>query len=231
MMGVQGTFAYDAVVPDEPRGANRRFEMKRSRPEDRRVGALLGDAVTFESVEYQREPWQLYTRVTLTPSAGPGRVGEVSFSLDRELVAMLRPGDAVHVVRNIDAAIGLSVLRNDRLVAAVGAITSVPLGRGVSARVASDIAQEMEAAAQRHDPGFTLREIPLFVEVDQHHRILMDGGRVGVYEVFSVRRFAVGRPNHPECAAMFQPGVCPDTAAQTSAQLMVSKDEGVRLSK
>ena len=231
MMGVQGTFAYDAVVPDEPRTVNRRFEMKRSQPDDRRVGTLLGAAPIFESVEYQREPWQLYTRVTLTPSDGKGRAGELSFSLDRELIAMLRPGDVVHVVRNIESAIGFSVLRNDRLVAAVGAITSVPLGHGISARVASDVAREMEVVAQRHDSTFKLREIPLLVEVDHHRRILTDGGRVGVYEIFSVSRYLAGRPNLSECAAMFQPGVSPDTAAQTSAQLMVSTEDGVKLSK
>src|SRR5688572_31089110 len=115
MMGVQGTFAYDAVVPDEPRTANRRFEMKQTQPDDRRVGTLLGAAPVFESVEYQREPWQLYTRVTLTPSDGKGRAEALSFSLDRELLAMLRPGDVLHVVRNIESAIGFSVLRNDRL--------------------------------------------------------------------------------------------------------------------
>jgi len=218
------TFAYQGVIADEHRTASRRVELRRSQPDNRAVGTFLGHQPILETVEYEREPWQLYSRVTLTCTDRKGKAKSLSFALDRELVATWRPGDELHVVRTLDLGLAVSVLRNQRLVAAVGAVTGVPLGRGVSARNAMDIAAEMEAVAHRYNAAFEFPMTPLLVEVDQHRGLITYSGRVGVYDVTVVRPYVAGKPSRAECVAIFQPGVSPDTAAPTSAKLLESAE-------
>jgi hypothetical protein len=56
-----------------------------------------------------------------------------SFYVDRELTRAFNAGDVLHLVRTPCAGLGLSLLRNGKLVLAVGAINAVPLGDNIQA--------------------------------------------------------------------------------------------------
>jgi hypothetical protein len=64
-----------------------------------------------------------------------------AFHIDRSIVSRLLIGDIMHIVRTQRGGLGLSVLRGNRLIVAFGAITAVPLGEGIAARVAPELRQ------------------------------------------------------------------------------------------
>ena len=70
------------------------------------------------------------SRVTLTASAREdATISSISFYVDRDLIRQLRPGDEVHISRTACDCLGLSIIRMGELVAAIGAVTAVDLGR------------------------------------------------------------------------------------------------------
>jgi hypothetical protein len=227
-IGKEGTFAYEFVVPDEPQGDSRRIKgvlHKRLGPGERR---LLGEAPVLETIEYQREAWQLYARVVLTASdKRTASVASACFSVDRELMRMLRRGDVLNVSRTRCGGIGLSVLRNDHLVAAAGAIAHVPLGVGVSVHTPSDLVHQAEAVFQTRDPQYRSHEHPIEVSIGGETRIVHRGARIDPYELFIRHGFLPGMPGTDVCASIERRGVCPDTAAVTSAQLLEA--EGLQM--
>jgi hypothetical protein len=79
-------------------------------------------------VEYHREQLQLLCRVTLTATEKHAIASSFWFNVDRELIAMLRGSDVLHISRTHRAGLGLSVLRDGQLIAAAGAVMHVPLG-------------------------------------------------------------------------------------------------------
>lgn len=224
VMHPTGTFDYVFVVPEEPRNGSLRVRGSLREPLQRSDRRLVGHAPILQTVEYQREPWQLYNRVTLKATdrwKGRANVAAASFSVERGLIRMLRPGDLLHMTRTSCAGIGISVLRAGHLLAAAGAITSVPLGADVSARSPSDLIGQAEAIFRTRDPEYDLRDYPIEISIAGKNRIL-HGGRptIGPYEIFVRHGFVSGIPGTAESASIERRGVCPDTAAHTSAQLL-----------
>jgi hypothetical protein len=222
VMSRDGTFDYVFVAAEESRDGSMRMQgslRQALSPGDRR---LAGHEPVLQCAEYQRESWQLYSRLTLIATdERNATVASASISVERGLVRMLRRGDIVHITRTACAAIGLSVLRDDHLVAAAGAIASVPLGSDVSARGPWDLIQQAEAIFQRRDPSYNLRDRPIEVSVAGETRILHCGRpRMGTYDVLVRHGFLWGIPGTDACASIERRGVCPDTAAHTSAQLL-----------
>lgn len=178
-------------------------------------------------------------RLSLTLSGGEHTVrGHV----DRELRRALAGGDVVWLGVDRRGGVGLSVVRGDRLVCAVGAITGVPLA-DVSARHAPE--RWMPAAwlgpglfagtsIRRHEE----HRVPLLVRAPaglQSHVPIRD--RVeGELTLFVHTRLRVARPVttlplgqadwvdaygiESECAAIARVGACPVVAAGTSAMLL-----------
>jgi len=190
---------------------------------------LVGHTPRLTSVEYQREEWQLYARVTLTATdRGHAMVGEASFSVDRRFIRMLREGDLLYMSRTPCGGVGLSVIRGDELIAAAGAITQVPLGRGESARLPGDLIRQAEAVFRSRDPKYEMRSYPLEISLAGETRIMHSGRpRMGPYDVFVRHGFLSGMPGTDECASIERKGVCSDTAAHTTAQLL--DEEGIDL--
>ena len=224
-----GTFDYVFVAPEQWQSESLRVRGALRTPPERDERRLVGHAPILETLEYQREAWQLYSRVTLRATDGRNAtVASASFSIDRGLVRMLRPGDIVHITRTHCGGLGLSVLRDDHLLAAAGAITSVPLGADVSARSPSDLIQRVEAIFRTRDPEYYLRDRPIEVSVAGKTRILHSGRpTIGPYEIFVRHGFLWGMPGTAECASIERRGACPDTAAHTSAQLL--DEEGIQM--
>ena len=190
---------------------------------------LVGHTPRLTAVEYQREAWQLYARVTLTATdRAHASVGQASFSVDRRFIRMLRDGDMFYMSRTSCGGVGLSVLRQDELIGAAGALTHVPLGRGQSVGLPLDLIRQAEGVFQARDSGYRMREYPIELSLAGETHIT-DGGRptIGPYDVFIRHGFLRGMPGIDVCLSIERNGVCSDTAAHTSAQLL--DEEGIDL--
>jgi len=229
VMHISGTFDYAFIVPEGARSSTRRIEGTLREPPEGEQERLIGHAPLMVTEEYQREAWQLYSRITLTPRDRYATARSFSFSVDRALITMLREGDVVHVSRTPCAGLGLSIVRDGQLVAAAGAICHVPLGPDVSVRTPGDLVRQSERIFQTRDPEYVFGRPPLEVRIGNVTRIL-DGGRptIGPYELFVRHGFIMGFPGTDACASIERIRVCPDTAAHHSAEL-ISKHEGVAL--
>src|SRR4051794_27333434 len=183
MMHSSGTFDYTFIAADGPGSGTRRLEgtVRESRTRDDK--RLLGHAPLLVTQEYQREDWQLYSLLTLTPRDQNATVQSFSFSVDRELIKMLREGDALHISRTPCAGLGLSVLRDGQLVAAAGAISDLPLGPDVSIGTPFDLVREAERIFQTREPEFQLRNCPVELRIGNVTRMI-DVGRpkIGAYD-------------------------------------------------
>jgi hypothetical protein len=164
------------------------------------------------------------SRLTLT-AAGPEDATDsaISFHVDRDLIALLQPGDDLHITRTRCAGLGLSIIRRRRLLAAVGAITAVPLGDDFQAQFPFRLVEKASAVFAEADPKFEFREMPIeFVEKKQR-RILFHGScQLGQYAVFMWHGFLPGMPGTNESAAICEASRQVPAFASLSAQLLES---------
>jgi hypothetical protein len=182
---------------------------------------LVGRTPLLSAVEYQREAWQLYARLTLVASDPENSVTRAVFSVQRGLVRVLRRGDVLHISRTGCGGLGVSILREGLLIAAAGAITAVPLGVGASARIPHDLVRQAEHVFQSRDAEYCMAEEPLELTIAGETRILTLGRpQMGPFDVFVRHGFLEGIPGTNESASIERRGVCPDTAAHTSAELI-----------
>ena len=219
-IGAEGRFAYSFVIADD--GAIARpvpgTVYGRGQADVRR---LVGHAPMLQAIDVERQPWQLYARLTLTASDQQPGVRSASLTVERGIVRVLRRGDVLYLTRTACGGIGLSILRQDQLVAAAGAITSVPLGLGVSARNPFDLVDQAEAVFRQRDRNYQLADRPIELEIAGESRILHNGRlQMGPYEVFVRHGSSLGLPGLDASASIELRGVCPDTAAHTTAQLL-----------
>jgi hypothetical protein len=226
-------FDYVVTVPDRPGDSG--FE---SRADVREPAATTGSL--RERVLVGTAPLVQVVDAGLTPDAGPLRplvlrsritltatnrrsatVAEASFHIDKAVTSCMRPGDEIHMTRTGCGGLGLSVVREGALVVAVGAVTSVSLGRNVLARIPVDLIEGAEAVFHQRDPDFELTEQPIEVSVGGWRSILYGGRRtLEEYGVFVVHGFISGEPGTDECAAVYHKGLCADVPAHVSAMLM-----------
>lgn len=222
MMPASATFDYAFVVPDGPKSGSRKMQGALRHPLKWYEQRFVGRHPILEAVEYQKEAWQLYSRITLTPG-GWGRAGATSFTLsvDRGLMVMLRPADVVHISRTHAGGVGLSVLREDRLVAAAGAITHVPLGVDVTVGHPVDLIGQAAAVFRARDPQYRISDNPIEIRVGNVTRLLSIGGAtLGDYDIRVHHGCVLGYPGRDECVSVERQGWCPDLAAHTSAELI-----------
>ena len=227
VMATCGTFDYTFVVPDASFGGKREMPGMLRAPIEGDQDRLLGHTPLLETAEYYREKWQLLCRVTLTATEKThAKASSFLFDVDRELIAMLRGNDVVHISRTHCAGLGLSVLRDGELVAAAGAVKHVPLGPTVSVHYPYELVAQAEAIFRARDPEYDMHNYPVELRVGDMTRILQQGRpTIGEYEIL-VRHGPIGGiPGIDECVSIERRQVCPSTAAHNSAQLMEAKGE------
>lgn len=225
MISTSGTFDYTFVVPAGARTGSIRGVLRELPEAD--PARLLGHAPTLEAVEYQREAWQLYSRITLTASETLHAIASsLSFSVDRELIAMLRENDSFHISRTPRGGLGLSVIRDGNLIAAVGAVSYVPLGPDVSVHTPGDLVAQAEKIFQARDPNYLMIPYPTELTVEGATRIIHSGRlRMGPYEISVRHGVARGLPGVDGSVSIERCGVCPDAAAFVSAELLEQTGE------
>jgi len=215
MLSADQTFDYVFEVATAPVSGmrGRSLEAIEPGPYARR---LVGYAPVFDAVEYSPQPGNSYARITLTASDRPNAtVAAVSFSVERGLVRVLRAGDLLHLTR-YSSGIGLSILREERLIAAAGNIAGMPLGSDVSVHYPGDLIHQANVIFQTRDPEYRMKYRPIQLSIAGETRI-REWGRttMGSYDVF-IRRAHTLDP----WVSLERIGICPETAAHSSGQLL-----------
>ncbi len=250
VMPISGTFDYVAIVPPDATERSRPWPARsRSRP-DRRGHALsdarlvgfspslqFEDAGPTPNAGWNRGRWlPLVQRVRVTLAAGSkedATVASASFYVDKDLISRLQPGDTLYIVRTGSGGLGMAMMRDETLVAAAGAVAAVQLGKDLTARYPAELMHAIEelfrkaggaaTEASVFDPIFELPfpEIPIeIVAGGQRHFFCRGNIELGPYRVFMVHGFLPGIPGTEACAAISRVGVCSETAASSTAQLL-----------
>ena len=212
-MGPMQNFAYSFDVRDARHGP------LSGKVTDGFGEGLLGSAPELSWEEYTPAPWKLYARVTLRASHGKStEAAGISFVIDRGMLTLLRTGDVIHVAAL--PSLGVSVLRDDFLIAAAGAaatLSRMPLGSQIAIRFPepTDVPVEIQPGAYYRPEDYPAR--PVEVSVGRERWAMWQGRpTMGLYDVFVVRSVHDGEPR----LSMERSGSCPQTSAHTSAQLM-----------
>lgn len=139
-----------------------------------------------------------------------------SFHVDRDLGASLRPRDRLHLVRAGDGGLGISVLRDGKLIAAAGAVTEVPLDNDFEANIVSNMKPR---AGSRRRPD--QQKLAVEVKAAGAVHILAKGElQIGPFMVFMFDGPRVSRSGGSESVSITRIGLCDDAAARSTAMLL-----------
>jgi hypothetical protein len=233
VMPLSGTFAYSTTVPV---GAQDAFPWKMKSLESfRPSGDPLHDKrlVGWSPLLYVRE-------AGLPPNPGPSvhsverseirlvatdkkdaSLETASYFVDRVLFRALRPGDVFHIARTGCGGVGVSAVREGKLVFAVGAVGAVPLGSGISVKTPYDLLKKAEAILRNRDPEFEFLHQPIEICIGNHSRILFRGHvEMGGYQVRVEHGFLAGIPGTAESVSITLNEACNWVAGSASAQLL-----------
>ena len=133
--------------------------------------------------------------VIVAPGKLKSTCRNVSFSFGNAVSLSARPGDRLYLVRTGAGGIGLSVLRQQSLILAVGAVTAVPLGRDMQ------IIRGPGSPNPWEDP---ISDTWLEFRVGSEQLILRDREvtEIGDYHIYIEHRWEDGVPGTDECISV-----------------------------
>lgn len=152
--------------------------------------------------------------------------------LEATLLPSLRAGDELHLAGNSGGDVGVSVLRGGRLICAVGAITFVPLGDDLAARVPYELGDRIARVFLDIDPELgDVREwggglpMPLALRHDGADALVVRANRsVGPYDVTLLRPPAIAFARGAAIGAMVRRGACSALGARLRCALLAQDD-------
>ena len=123
------------------------------------------------------------------------RLRNFSFAIGDAVPLAARPGDQLYVVRTGGGGIGLSLLRENRLVLAIGAVRAVPLGMNVNIIIGP------RGGKLFNNPPTDPR---LDFNVDGETIVLRERGltTIGNYQIYIEHSWADGIPGTDECVSI-----------------------------
>jgi hypothetical protein len=144
-----------------------------------------------------------------------------SYFVDRVLLRVLRPGDVFHIARTCCGGVGVSAIREGKLVFAVGAVGAVPLGSEISVKIPYELLEKAEAILRQRDPEFELDHYPIEICIGDRPKILYCGHlQMGGYHVWVEHGFLLGMPGTEESVSITLDEACDWVAGSASAQLL-----------
>lgn len=226
-----GTFEYVACMPEDLGSGiiSCPLEMPRpiKLPESAPVGSrLVGYRPQLKisdagrpSKPGPRNPDTQRCRISLKASERLNATSsQVSFFLDKGLITALKPGDLLHLVRTGCGRIGISAIRGERMIYAVGAITRVPLGTDFEAQLPFPQIQASRDLFREIDPEFEFADLPIEVRTERKRRVLYTGRtEVGGFALHVLHGRVMGLPGRDECVAVVRKGQCSLVDAISSA--------------
>jgi hypothetical protein len=232
-MVILGTFDYVVQVPDPPERLNRPWPVRHHSHGSGGDGAspgffsrLLGtpnlriiDAGPTPKAGWYRGRWLPdVQRALITISS------RTSFYVAMDFVRSLRCGDSLYLALTPCAGMGLSVIRDETLVAAAGAVTAVPLGRDLVVRHPEELRLAVEALFEEVDPDYQPPDMPIEIQFEGQRHLVYRGTRdLGPYRIYMIHGFLSGMPGTDECLAISRSGFS-ETATNSTAQLLGGGD-------
>jgi hypothetical protein len=186
MIHPSGTFEYEAEFTSDTFGEWHAVLRGRARKgtKDKRLVGLSPD------VKFGND------RLVLVASErSNSSVRSASFAVGDAIPVAAQPGDKLHVVRTGRGGIGLSLLREDRLVVATGAVTAVPLGTNIT-------------VIQGPHGLYGFEELRgkewIELQLGSEKLVLRERGvtTIGDYEVYFEHGWEFGYPGIDECASI-----------------------------
>jgi hypothetical protein len=168
-------------------------------------------------------------RLTLVARGGrQATTSEVSFLVAKGLIMTLQHGDSLHMARTQCGGIGLSAIRDGRLVFGVGAIRAVPLGEDISVE-SPNMRQAIERVCQKahSDPEAFKQAIEITFGA-QTFAAYEGRSQLGEYQVSIMHGYQIGFPGNDECVSITRTDGCSLDDAEISARLLDHRD-AVRL--
>ncbi|GAC1678438.1 MAG: hypothetical protein PVS2B2_15540 [Candidatus Acidiferrum sp.] len=153
---------------------------------------------------------------------------EVSFQIDGELTKLLQPGDVLHLSHSCMWGTGLSLLRQNQLVFAVGAILGLPLGRNIRAKMPEDIWDQIKKfeSVPYESRGKQPLCVPIEFHVGNEMRSILGGtSELGEYEIWVEGGWDISSPSGDAFAAISAKGLCEFGPAVACAKLLIKGGE------
>lgn len=198
-----GTFDYEADFTEESFGDSNIVLMSsdRGRRGDRRLVGL------HPKLRFSQDRLVIFTNETRGAT-----VRHASFLVGDAVSLVAQLGDRLYVSRTGAGAMGISVLRRERLILAIGAVTAIPLGEGFQVVAGSDGSWEKPSSNTWLD-----------FSVDAKHLIMRgrEFSDLGKYYLYVERCWEFGEPDANECASIcFGDDPATRIAAMRSAVLL-----------
>jgi hypothetical protein len=228
-----GTFKYLVEVPKVPHDQTAPWPVQL----DEHVPIFGGWSLTsrlvglsprlFLAVSGTSVPWGFSNpavqtmRLTLVARGGTqATTSEVSFFIAKGLIMTLQRGDLLHMARTQCGGVGLSAIRDGRLVFGVGAIRAVPLGKDIRAECPT-LKQAIERVCQkRHtDPEAFKQAIEIIVGA-QAFTAYEGRSQLGEYQVSIMHGYQIDFPGNDECVSIARTDGCSLNDAEVSARLL-----------
>lgn len=133
--------------------------------------------------------------VLVASEESTSRLRNASFAIGDAVTLSAHPGDQLHVIRTGSGGIGLSLLRDDRLVLAIGCVTAVPLGFNIN------VIKGPRSHKPFPDP---LCDTRLEFQVESESLILRNRvlTQLGDCEIYVERSWQDGIPGVDECVSI-----------------------------
>ncbi len=156
-----------------------------------------------------------------------------AFHVESTILQRLQAGDVLHLVHGMGADLGLSILRDDRLIVAAGDIAAVPVGSDLSVTIPWDLARQAEDVYRRYDPEFLPPGMPdgalmpRAIEVrygNERALVLWWTRNVGPYEVTVLSGAVVACGGGAAKGSICRRGACSLLGAGLTARLMSLPD-------
>lgn len=173
MIDPSGTFDYFGIAPSRPLASDWNLSLRL--PTQIPINPLTKKRLVGHAPKLRIEhfgqmpsgpPWpdfpdmQLSLITLIADKKNLALAPSASFFLVKEITDAICPGDHLHITRSSSCGLAISLIRDNVLIFAIGAITMVPLSDCVQAWVPADLVEEAEAIFKKHDPQFSLRYPP-----------------------------------------------------------------------
>ncbi len=232
-----GTFAYVVFVPGAPQELGQPWQVSLAEKfeftgDSLRDDRLLGHSptLTISDGGTAFPPEKQYkdifrSRLTLTASQKKhATASSASFYINKDITSRFMPGDLLYLSRTSCAGLGLSLVRNDELILAVGAVTAVHLGPSLKVKYPFELVRDAETVFRKGDPGFEFAQSPLQFTLGTESRIVFSGlERLGEYKISMKHGHIAGMPGTAECVGIWT-SAQDAHAATSSAELLESGD-------
>ena len=150
--------------------------------------------------------------VLIADSQDSATVRRCSFPVGETVFLVARAGDSLHVVRTCMGEVGLSLLRDDCLVFALGAVTAIPLGTGIQITPGGN---DFWWKSPR-EPTW----LDLAIDCEGTRLRDRDFTQIGGYDVYLEHCWAAGIPGGGECVSISRSDRRTGIAAMRSAILL-----------